>query len=79
MADRETHIIPAEMRAQVNFEMRGDQLAMLDDNARFIVRAMVAKAYKRGYDDGWFAGQDDYRTDRDIKRDAASSAQEGTS
>lgn len=68
-SERETLIIPTDMRSQVNFDMRGESLAMLDDNARFVIRRLVAKAYKRGFDDGWFAGQDDYRTDRDIKRD----------
>lgn len=64
-----TPIIPASIRQQVNFDMRGQQLEALDDNARFIVRRMIGRAYQQGYDDGWLAGQDDYRTDRDIRRD----------
>jgi hypothetical protein len=63
-------VIPMQIRAQINFDMRGDSLAMLDDNARFIIRRMVGRAYQQGFDDGWTAGQDDYRTDRDIRRDA---------
>lgn len=71
MSERQTLVIPADMRSQINLDMRGDSLAMLDDNARFVVRRMVAAAYKRGFDDGWFAGQDDYRTDRDVRREQA--------
>lgn len=61
--------LPNSIRAQVNFDMRGDDLDALDDNARYVVRRMVGRAYTQGYDDGWIAGQDDYRTDRDVKRD----------
>lgn len=62
-------VLPAQLRSQMNFDMRGADLAGLDDNARYIVRRMVGRAYQQGFDDGWIAGQDDYRTDRDTRRD----------
>ena len=61
-------VTPADIRQQINSDMRDKGLGMLDDNARFIVRRMVGRAYARGHDDGWTAGQDDARTDRAIEQ-----------
>lgn len=63
--------LPQERRWNLNTELRGDQLSMLDDNARFIVRRLVGDAYTAGFDAGWTAGQNDADTDRAIARDKA--------
>lgn len=61
--------LPANVRQDVNLELQGKQLAMLDDNARFIVRRLVAHAYGHGYDDGVRAGTEDAHADERIRRD----------
>ena len=75
MSTREpTPTLPYAMRQQVNFDFQDRQLAMLDDNARFIVRRMIGRAYGQGFDDGWSAGKDDAQCDRAIERDRESAA-----
>ncbi|MDF2992478.1 MAG: hypothetical protein K0S37_2992 [Microbacterium sp.] len=70
MGDRElTPALPLDLRQQLNFDLRDPQLAALDDNARFIVRRLVGRAYQRGYDNGWTAGQNDADAELAIARD----------
>lgn len=70
MAEREgIRPVPAQMRTELNIELGDRSLSMLDDSARFIIRRLVARVYAKGYDDGWSAGADDVRTDRQIERD----------
>jgi hypothetical protein len=70
MAERELiPALPATVRQQMNWDLRDKFLAALDDNARFIVRRMIAKAYATGYDDGMTAGSNDAHTDAAIERD----------
>jgi len=44
--------MPVTMRDEVNIKLGDREMAMLDNNARFIVRALIAEAYAKGFADG---------------------------
>lgn len=71
MRDRPIQPLPQDVRWQVNAELQDSQMSMLDDNARFMVRRMVAEAYSKGFEHGWTAGQHDAAIDKSIAFDAA--------
>ncbi|HWU31037.1 MAG TPA: hypothetical protein VN041_18295 [Microbacterium sp.] len=70
MSDRRPLVpLPVDRRSNLNWDLRSSELSALDDNARFIIRRMVAESYQAGYEHGWGAGQDDAHTDKAIARD----------
>lgn len=71
MSDRRPLVpLPFGTRQQINSDLRSDEFAALDDNARFVIRRMVGEAYQAGFDTGWLSGQSDAENDRAIRRDA---------
>lgn len=53
MAQRPTPMpLPPHLRDDVALQLGDREMLMLDDNARFIVRQMVANAYAAGFADG---------------------------
>ncbi len=66
---RETpHVMPVSMRDEVNLKLGDREMSALDSNARFIVRALVAEAYARGFQDGRFDQQRSADVDREVAR-----------
>lgn len=73
MSDRETpHPMPLTMRDNVEMTLGDREMAMLDDNARFIVRRLVADSYAKGFFDGRMQQQRESMTDR-VSRDTGAS------
>lgn len=67
MARETPHPFPVSLRDDVNHQLV--QAAIVDENARFIVRRMIADAYAVGFADGHRMGQDDAWSDQRAKQD----------
>jgi hypothetical protein len=72
MTDRTIpHPTPVALLHETNALLRSDEMgSRLDDNARFIVRRMVADAYALGFSDGRLDQQINADTDEYIRRHA---------
>ena len=63
------HAMPTSMRDTVNLKLGDREMAMLDSNARFIVRSLVAEAYAQGFQDGRLDEHFAAAVDREVARD----------
>lgn len=63
--------MPVAMRDEVNIKLGDREMSALDSNARFIVRALVAEAYARGFQDGRWDQQRSHDVDREVERSRA--------
>lgn len=61
------HPFPVRLRDQVNMDMRS--AGITDENARFVVRRMIADAYAEGFSDGRYMGSWDASSDRRDRED----------
>lgn len=72
------HAMPVSMRDEVNIKLGNRGMSALDNNARFIVRALVAEAYARGFQDGRWDQQRSADVDREVERSRADHLDEST-
>ncbi|WP_349862646.1 hypothetical protein [Leifsonia sp. WHRI 6310E] len=75
--NRETpHAMPPSIRDDVEMKLGDRELTVLDDSGRFVVRRLIADAYAKGFQDGYFQHLREADTDRQANRESVDSGSE---